>query len=63
MDVAFYYDYEIGEWMMSEVTAYQEYQGSSAELKVCLHDYVLYEGFTDRFYYCKKCDIKNRDII
>lgn len=59
----FYYDHEIGEWMMSEVKAYENHRGSSIELKVCAHDFVLYEGFTDRFYYCKRCDMKKQDDI
>lgn len=59
MGVTFYYDHEIGEWMMKTPEENQSF--SAPELRVCLHEYTLYEGFTDRFYYCKRCDSKHRD--
>jgi hypothetical protein len=26
----------------------------------CVHEWANYEGFTDAFEYCVKCDVKNR---
>lgn len=29
--------------------------------KVCYHDWKYYEGFTDIYYFCKKCDLKRKE--
>jgi hypothetical protein len=29
-------------------------------MEECIHEWTKYEGFTDAFEYCIKCDIKNR---
>ena len=54
----FYYDHEIGEWMM-KTPEENQIKLDAPEFKVCIHEYVLYEGFTDRYYYCKHCDLKS----
>lgn len=30
------------------------------KIEFCIHEWTKYEGFTDVFEYCKKCDTKNR---
>lgn len=37
-----------------------ENQSGGLAVEFCIHDWVKYEGFTDAFEYCSKCDIKNR---
>lgn len=29
--------------------------------KVCLHDWKEYTGFTDKYWYCEKCDAKSEE--
>lgn len=54
----FYYDHEIGEWAM-KTPEENQIKLDVSEFRVCIHEYVLYEGFTDRYYYCKHCDLKD----
>lgn len=31
-----------------------------AEVEFCIHEWIKYEGFTEVYDYCKKCDTKNK---
>lgn len=54
----FYYDHEICEWVM-KIPVENEIKLDLPEIRACIHEYVLYEGFTDRYYYCRYCDLKD----
>jgi hypothetical protein len=37
-----------------------DYTSDILQIEGCFHEWKLYEGFTDRFHYCVKCDEKDR---
>lgn len=45
--------------VLREKSAKQE-KNSNTEIQQCIHEWKKYEGFTDVFYYCEKCDAKYR---
>lgn len=51
-----YFDRFYGSWDMSV------WDENKEDTKSCLHDFTTYNGFIEKYEYCKKCDKKRDDI-
>jgi hypothetical protein len=55
--VSFEYDWD--EWMRQ--SGYNPIPDETQQTKSCFHDWKEYCGFTDKYWYCEKCDVKSKE--
>jgi hypothetical protein len=56
-DNKIYFDYLVEGGMISSDAG--SYYGDTY-VEFCIHDWVKYEGFTEMYNYCSKCDLKDK---